>query len=315
MLGLSFSILGPDYAWPYKPIPLATSMPKTPRPTHWILRRFWGYVHKVLIRFSRVYCRWTGVAWNNRINDLPFGLVLKWSDGTRVEEALTMQITRAAGLPVPKVICYGEHANSDHAPVSILMTRMPGDTLFKELWEWYLPDQRATIISELKNYFGTMRHWPSPWEPPGRICSVSGGSIRSVRVPKQFIGPYETEKEFNNYLMAPAWHCPDRPEGYWKERQAAANKLHSKPHQIVFTHGDINPGNILLHEGHVSAILDWESAGWYPDYWDYTTGWRLTPESNWYYHFIKDLADGNYVEERKGDLALRALTGSSIAGW
>jgi thiamine kinase-like enzyme len=53
-----------------------------------------------------------------------------------------------------------------------------------------------------------------------------------------------------------------------------------KGHGSVLTHGDIQGKNILVEqlrvEGHdderrfrVSAVLDWEDAGWYPSYWEY----------------------------------------------
>ena len=39
----------------------------------------------------------------------------------------------------------------------------------------------------------------------------------------------------------------------------------------VFTHGDIAPRNIMVDETHrITGILDWETAGWYPDYWEYS---------------------------------------------
>lgn len=38
----------------------------------------------------------------------------------------------------------------------------------------------------------------------------------------------------------------------------------------VFTHGDIHPGNILLDKAcHIIGLVDWESAGFLPDYWEY----------------------------------------------
>ena len=38
----------------------------------------------------------------------------------------------------------------------------------------------------------------------------------------------------------------------------------------VFAHGDINPRNLLVDENiKIVAVLDWESSGWYPDYWEY----------------------------------------------
>ncbi|MCJ1377968.1 hypothetical protein MMC17_001064 [Xylographa soralifera] len=316
MLGLSLAIRKYDYTWSYKPVPQATSVPPTPRPTPYLVRRFWGYVHKLLVKFSyHYYCRWNGKQFLGQIHQLPFGLILKWSDGTRLEEALTMQVARAADLPVPRVICYGEHPDTPHAPVSILMTRMPGQVLFEELWDWYLPEQKATIISELKIYLDAIRSWPSPWLPPTRICAISGGSIRSIRVPNKQVGPCQEEKDFNKHLLEPAWRNPNRSLEWYNKQTAQAAELHSKSHRIVFTHGDLTPWNILVHEGHVTAILDWEAAGWYPEYWEFTTAWRYTPTGNWWYEIVKELTGGRYLEERVGDLAVRTLTSDAITGW
>ncbi len=38
----------------------------------------------------------------------------------------------------------------------------------------------------------------------------------------------------------------------------------------VFTHAGISPRNIMLDgHYHITGIMDWEWAGWYPDYWEY----------------------------------------------
>lgn len=57
----------------------------------------------------------------------------------------------------------------------------------------------------------------------------------------------------------------------------------SGDHEIVSTHGDFAPRNILVdEEGYVTAILDWESAGWYPEYWEYIRAFRhLKPMPDW----------------------------------
>lgn len=50
-------------------------------------------------------------------------------------------------------------------------------------------------------------------------------------------------------------------------------------HEIVFTHADLNPRNILIDKvaipggkksWRVTGIVDWETAGYYPEYWDFT---------------------------------------------
>ncbi|KAI0691959.1 hypothetical protein C8T65DRAFT_550662, partial [Cerioporus squamosus] len=36
----------------------------------------------------------------------------------------------------------------------------------------------------------------------------------------------------------------------------------------TFSHGDLQPSNIMVHEGHIVGIIDWAEAGWYPYCWD-----------------------------------------------
>ncbi|PRQ71644.1 Protein kinase-like domain-containing protein [Rhodotorula toruloides] len=35
---------------------------------------------------------------------------------------------------------------------------------------------------------------------------------------------------------------------------------------VVFTHGDLHSGNILVRDGRVVGIIDWEMGGWYPEW-------------------------------------------------
>lgn len=43
--------------------------------------------------------------------------------------------------------------------------------------------------------------------------------------------------------------------------------------QVVLTHGDLTLGNIIISDlpgpRRIVGIIDWEQAGWYPDYWEY----------------------------------------------
>lgn len=36
----------------------------------------------------------------------------------------------------------------------------------------------------------------------------------------------------------------------------------------TFSHGDLQPTNVMVHGGHVVGIIDWAEAAWYPYYWD-----------------------------------------------
>lgn len=302
--------LMPDFTWPATfPDMQSKQLPPTPRLSHFYFRRFWGIVHWYLRSFSQMYCRWVGIKYDNQIAQLPFGLILKWSDGTRLEEVLTMQAIRTAGFPVPRVICYGEHPDAPHAPVSILMTRVPGDEL-GQVYEELTDEEKHSITQELKRYLETMRKWPNPWGGE-RICSLLGTTIRSIRIPMHVAGPFESEQEFNDFLIKASWAGGFASEAEFQTTYARAKKMQQIPHRVVFTHGDLKHHNIMVQNGRITGFLDWESAGWYPAYWDFTTALRFIRKGYWWYDFMMDLGAREYLVELDCERALTCLTSAS----
>ena len=317
----SLELLQPEFCWtPRKRQTLSPSFPLVPRPASWLIRRFWGYAHKALKQFSyRYYCRWIGYEFNNQIIPLPFGILLKWSDGTRLEDCLSTQAMRDAGLPVPYILCYGEHADCSHAPFSMLMFRMPGVELYQELWDWFEPHQKVSIISELMTYMDAIRAWRRTSDGDKKedkcICSIMGTSIRSLRVPRKLIGPCCDQETFDKKLIFPASMSHVKLFANYERDIARTASFHEMKHTIVFSHGDFNPWNILVtYDGHLSAILDWESAGWYPEYWDFTTTLMWQRPGTFWFEIVMALMEGKYSEELEGDLALHDLTRDS-RGW
>lgn len=106
---------------------------------------------------------------------LPFGLVMKWTDRTSIEEAVAMQMAEAAGMPVPKVISYGEHPKAlFNRKVSILMTTLPGVPLGNSRDLLHVDDEKPWL-EELKMCVPSMRLWHPP--SPGMIGSPIGTSL------------------------------------------------------------------------------------------------------------------------------------------
>lgn len=136
------SILHPDFTWHTVPTfaEQQKSLRKSSDPPP--LRRLWpktirlliGRFHQLLKRISYRYSRYYGLRPSGAYAPLPFGPFLKHSDNTSLEEVAGMQLARDGGLPVPMVISYGEHPAEPNQPMSIFMTRMPGNDLFKDLW-------------------------------------------------------------------------------------------------------------------------------------------------------------------------------------
>lgn len=206
--------------------------------------------------------------------ELLFCLLLKWSDGTSIIDMQRMRAVRAAGFPAPRVLCYGAHPETPHAPVSILMTRLPGVEL-AEVFDDDLEDsEREAITEELRIMLDAMRSWTAPTLPPS-ISSITGGPIRSIRVSGHSLGPFDDEKGLAEFLLASASaHFYDSTESFERDLATAGKLLDMPPHRIVFTHGDFAWHNFLVDGGRVTGCIDWECAGWYPEYWEFTTPLR-----------------------------------------
>ncbi|KAI2790223.1 hypothetical protein POX_d05729 [Penicillium oxalicum] len=162
-----------------------------------------------------------------------------------------------------------------------------------------------TIIIPVATPTATVPDAPSASEPSD---STGGTSIRSIRVANYLIGPFESEEGLKEYLIRPSWSGGFPSESAYKNALARAKGMGKMSYPIVFTHGDIKPHNVLVTEGQITGFLDWESAGWYPDYWDFTTALRIGMEDFWWYNFVIGLGGGAYLAELDCERALTSLT-------
>lgn len=225
-----------------------------------------------------------------------------------------MQMARAAGMPVPKLLCYGEHADSPFR-FSILMTRLPGFELDNvsdrsEFATW----EEGSWVGDLTRCLEAMRSWKSPYGEQ-RICSILNTSIISSRVPSHIMGPFENEQDMHQYLLSPASSSTFESQEVFQTTLTSAKQIQSMPHRIVWTHGDFKHHNILIDDdGNLTGFLDWESAGWCPEYWEFSTAMRFGQGSFWYYLSSK-LGGDKYLSELKCDKDLNRLTVDSYAGF
>ncbi|KAG8526059.1 uncharacterized protein KY384_000829 [Bacidia gigantensis] len=278
------------------------------------IRNAHSYVHRFLAWFSKHYQSWFGLVPDTGISPLPFGLLLKWHEHVRVEEAFTMRLTRAAGMPVPYVLCCGEQPPPHWYPVSILMTRLPGFDL-ANCGDPFIPEDEEPWISEVQRCVDAMRAWSNPFGQ--RICSAMGSAIASHRVPFHKMGPLENEAELNKVLLGPASKETYMSKGNYEDELALAQEMEDIPHDIVFTHGDFKAHNLLLDEihgkWHLTGFLDWECAGWCPAYWEFTTVLTMHRRT-WWGEAVRYLGGDRYQREYRCEEALRSLTVDSYVG-
>ena len=90
------------------------------------------------------------------------------------------------------------------------------------------------------------------------------------------------------------------------------SKSHSVKHDIVFTHGDLNLRNILVDDdGKIFGNVDWECAGWYPEYWEYT---KAHFSARYTIRWTADVIDQDFLGYRN-ELQVEGILSSMAPSW
>ena len=146
----------------------------------------------------------------------------------------------------------------DDAHTEILMDYIDGDCL-EDVWQAMSDEKKKDIAQQLRPMSSKMRLARQRQFPIG-ACE---GIVYDCRRYSTYTGgPFKTEAEFNEFILDLYKGTPHLI------RNALAQSLRVD-HDIVFTHGDITPQNIIVKDGSVQALIDWEFAGWYPEHWEY----------------------------------------------
>jgi aminoglycoside phosphotransferase len=226
-----------------------------------------------------------------------------------LKEAEAMSFVRNhTTVPVPRVLGTYVHDDQNY----LFMDRVPGKTLRDCLKNNELgPDDLQSLADEMKGYLDQMRSL--------RVTDCEGSEfIGSVgRKPcLDFIftygmeenGPFLTEEDMHdNILRRYGRGFEDSGDCYLDLfRGMVQRMLKEHPHKICFTHADLASRNIMIENGHISGIIDWGQAGWYPEYWEYVKlmwGGKYDWQTKWplyFDHFMK-----RYDYERLIDKELR----------
>lgn len=156
--------------------------------------------------------------------------------------------------------------------------------------------QLQTVASDLKKYTDQLREIPHNTPSGYQICNVLGGGIQDWRIgdSQRMELKFQDEDEFNAFLT--------HDLHFDEEIKNTVEKAHSVKHRIVLTHADLNLKNILVDEtGKISGIVDWETAGWYPEYWEYS---KMHFTTRYTVRWIADVIDQvftNYRDELRAE--------------
>ncbi|KAI0409918.1 kinase-like domain-containing protein [Xylaria palmicola] len=206
---------------------------------------------------------------NRKVILRPNNTVVKSGKRIPIGEAKALEIAVNAGVPAPHV------HKIDAAPDGqnhLHMSYIRGQSL-ETLWVDMSIDQKTDIAQQLRGLLETMR---SVVPPTGVISACDGTEIRDTRLHFTYHSPpcYD-EAGFNKFLLSSLHeHIPPLV------KEAISRRLRTD-HRIVLTHCDLTPRNILVRDGQISGLVDWEDSGWYPEYWEYVKFFQRTADKDW----------------------------------
>jgi aminoglycoside phosphotransferase (APT) family kinase protein len=185
---------------------------------------------------------------------IPKNLCIKVGSLKQPAEAAAMQfIAKHTSIPVPTVHCAFERKGYKY----ILME----GHILRDDWLERSAESKEKILAQIKNMVDQMRRIPPP---SGQgISNVVGRPLFDSRLSGgSYHGPFDTVQDFHRHLR----------EGYEGGNEDApdANRLVEWHNQFCgkpkFTHGDLSTMNIIVRGDEVVGIIDWETAGWWPEY-------------------------------------------------
>ncbi|OJJ45997.1 hypothetical protein ASPZODRAFT_167030 [Penicilliopsis zonata CBS 506.65] len=192
-----------------------------------------------------------GPSWIQR---LPFNLMIKECIRAPQSEPNALRLVkRYTTIPAPRIVDVGEHKGKTY----LVMTLLPGQPL-SEVAHLMSYAERDQFADDLADCVAQMRTIPN--QTGYRFANTLGGPVVDHRIPDGQGGPFNSEADFNNHLTSHLGCTPDEILDGLSMRQ---------DHRSFFTHADFFGLNLLVDRGRLSGIVDWECAGYMPEYWEY----------------------------------------------
>lgn len=178
-------------------------------------------------------------------------------------------VSRHTAVPVPKVHCAFEHKGV----VYIAMERIDGKPVSLG-WLNRSDESRHALLNKLKSLVQEFRAIPPPMGVS--VTDVCGGPVFDARLPSKHLwGSFPSVDDFHRELR-------DGIEASQVTDPSFPGLLDLIDFTVargptVFTHGDLSSLNVLVRGDEIVGIIDWETAGWLPPYWEYTSSWNVNP--------------------------------------
>jgi aminoglycoside phosphotransferase len=166
-------------------------------------------------------------------------------------------------FPVPRPLACGR----DDELSWLLMPRLPGTSL-ADAWPTTAPGELRDHVRELGELVRALHAWQPPCALRATIGDAAPGDADdALTITGKRLVPLARGQQLR--LLDHVRTLPFVPGDLL---DAVLDRLPERlpAEQDVLLHGDLTPGNVLVHEGRISGLLDWEWAWFGPRYTEST---------------------------------------------
>lgn len=234
----------------------------------------------------------------NKITQIEPDVVMKQGSSVWPNEEAAIQLVQAHlqdAVPVPSIY-HATFERDDNGAVewgTLYMDFIPGRTL-RSAWPSLGEGARERVCRDTWAMIEKLRGIPRPEAEGGAFYCAADGSSKMIHPllgdESDTYPPMKNDQALRDRI----WERYVENNGLSYADGQQVRDMLPRSEVSVFTHGDIHPGNILVEDdgdaegagkdGNVKIVglVDFESAGFYPDYWEYNEMVASRNEdSNW----------------------------------
>lgn len=228
------------------------------------------------------------------------------SDCILVEAANLAFVSQQGNVPVPELYALLSDPETDKH--FMVMQYIEGTALEQAL-PTLTAEEKLDVVSQLKAILHNLRSLKSP----GYIGAADRRPCQDIIFADHHHsghcgGPFASEDEFYDAICDYVVKVnEDKVRSAPLLRQIRSFTDRMPRHKIVFTHGDLQPKNIMVRQVDERngsrkfelTLVDWESGGWYPAYWEFCqVTWHLFAEPPVVLEMMQDVfSDSNFEYE------------------
>lgn len=198
------------------------------------------------------------------------------------------------------------------------MDYVPGET-WASAWKDMTVEQKEGTITQMRKYVDELRQlhhgtlfvlslldmWADEaivFNPDQHVGALGFKPCWDLRISSsRTFGPFPDLQSFYNHLLGRVKMIAGESKALSLFEALTSLKSHSPP--VVFSHSDLTARNVLINDGRISGIIDWEQSGWWPYWWEsmkalYCTQLETDIENEEWRQFVKSCMTVSEEEHR-----------------